>query len=291
MQQSGSDVWLVNGLKLFVHRFRDEDVPPSGLTLLLLHGFLDAGSTWDLTAGLLARAGHEVLAPDLRGFGKSEWVGAGGYYHFADYVADVASLVDQINPERLGVVGHSMGGTIAALYAAMDGDRIERLALLEGIGPPAMDVSEGPKRMARWLNDLRRIERVGKPLASMEDAIGRLAANNPMVPAPVLESRARLLTQLDERGRLVWCYDPLHRTTSPTPFRVEEFCAYLRLIKRPTLFISGGPAGFHPQDEGERVACIPDVSRVELPNAGHMMHWTEPAALSRALLEFFGARA
>src|SRR5262245_37916897 len=106
--ESGSDVWLVNGLKLFVHRFRDESAPPSGLTVLLLHGFLDAGSTWDLTAPLLAKAGHEVLAPDLRGFGKSDWIGAGGYYYFPDYVADVVALIDQINPERLGVVGHSM---------------------------------------------------------------------------------------------------------------------------------------------------------------------------------------
>lgn len=287
--ESGSDAWLVNGLKLFVHRFRDESVPPSGLTLLLLHGFLDAGSTWDLTAPLLARAGHEVLAPDLRGFGKSDRVGAGGYYHFPDYVADVTSLVAQINPERLGVVGHSMGGTVAVLYAAVAGERVERLAILEGIGPPAMNLEEAPNRMKQWLNDLRRSDRSPRPLSSMRDAVARLAANNPMVPEAVIESRARLLTRTDASGRLFWSYDPLHRTTSPMSFRADEFRSYLAKIACPTLFVSGGPRGYHPADEAERVAQIPSVTRVELPTAGHMMHWTEPAALSRELLTFFCA--
>lgn len=285
--QSGSDAWLVNGLRLFVHRFRDESTPPSGLTCLLLHGFLDAGSTWDLTAERLARAGHEVLAPDLRGFGKSEWIGAGGYYHFPDYVADVASLVDQMNPERLVVVGHSMGGSIATLYTATAGDRVEKLALLEGVGPPSMASSDGPGRVSQWLRDLRRIERVRKPLASMADAVARLAANNPMVPEAVLESRARLLTQLDERGRLVWSYDPLHRTTSPSLFKAEDFRVYLAQIKCPTLSIGGGPAGYHPPDEGERLASLRDARHIELPSAGHMMHWTEPASVASALLNFF----
>src|SRR5262245_47174457 len=112
----GSESWLVNGLKLFVHRFRDASAPPSGLTLLLLHGIFDAGSTWDLAAGPLSRAGHDVIAPDLRGFGKSDWIGPGGYYHFPDYVADIAALVDELNPARLGVVGHSLGGNVALLY-------------------------------------------------------------------------------------------------------------------------------------------------------------------------------
>src|SRR4051794_24555734 len=107
---SGSGYQRVNGLKLYVHRFRDPAAAPSGLTILLVHGFLDSGATWDLVAPRLARAGHDVVAPDLRGFGLSDYVGAGGYYHFPDYIADLAELVDAIAPRRLSVVGHSMGG-------------------------------------------------------------------------------------------------------------------------------------------------------------------------------------
>src|SRR5690242_21631642 len=104
-----------NGIDLFVHRFRDEAAAPSGLTVLLLHGYMDAGGTWDLVAPALAAAGHDVVAPDLRGFGRSDAVGPGGYYHFPDYVADVEALVRELAPERLAVVGHSMGGTVASL--------------------------------------------------------------------------------------------------------------------------------------------------------------------------------
>jgi hypothetical protein len=51
--------------------------------------------------------------------------------------------------------------------------------------------------------------------------------------------------------------------------------------------VSGGPAGWHPPDEAERLACIPHASRFELPSAGHMMHWTEPGALAQRLFSFF----
>lgn len=284
-----TDFWLIHGLKLFVHRFRDQSAAPSGLTLLVLHGIFDAGSTWDLCAGPLTRAGHEVIAPDLRGFGKSDWIGAGGYYHFADYVADMAALVDQLNPPRLGLIGHSMGGSIAALYAGVRGERLEKLALLEGMGPPTMEPTLAVDRMQAWLRDLTRVARVPRPLASMSDAVARLAANNPDVPQEVLETRARLLTRMDEDGRLVWAHDPLHRTTSPTSFRVDEFKTFLSRIPCPTLLVSGGPKGWHPPDEAERAAAIPKTTQVELPAAGHMMHWTDPLGLARELLAFFGS--
>ncbi len=278
----------VNGLRLWVHRFRDASAPPSGLTILLVHGFMDAGSTWDLVAPALARGGNDVVAPDLRGFGQSEFVGAGGYYHFPDYVADLAELVDALAPRRLAVVGHSMGGTIAALYAGAYPERVERLALLEGMGPVATEPRVAVDRMHAWLRTMREVSRVPKPLSSLQEAIERLALHHPRVTREVIESRAKLLTRADETGRLVWAYDPLHRTTAPTPFNGETFKEFLRRIECPTLVVSGGSTGWHPPDEEDRVACLSRAQRVELPNAGHMMHWTEPGALGQRLAKFFG---
>lgn len=282
-----------NGLRLRVHRFRDESVPSSGLVLLLLHGYMDAGGTWDLMAPHLTREGHELLAPDLRGFGESEGVGAGGYYHFVDYVADVDALVRQLVPAeaRLGVVGHSMGGTVASLFAGARPERVERLALLEGIGPPAMAASTAVDRVRAWLRQLEQVQRAPRPLESMDDALRRLAANHPRVAREVLASRARWLTRLDAEGRLTWASDPLHRTTSPMPFQVDVFEAFLVKIACPTLAVGGGPTGYHPEDEADRIRKIPDVETAELPDAGHMMHWTRPAELGALLARFFdGAR-
>lgn len=277
----------VNGIGLCVHRFVDEGVQASGLTILLLHGFMDAGGTWDLVAAALAHAGHEVIAPDLRGFGASERLGGGAYYYFSDYVADVAALVDRMNPGRLAIVGHSMGGAIATLYTGASGERVERLALLEGLGtmgePPAMAVD----RMQTWLRQLKELDRTPRVLASMEEAVSRLARNHPHIAPEVLATRAPRLTSTDAEGRLVWAYDPMHRTRSPIPFQAEAFKVFLGRIACPTLIVSGGPTGWHPPEEAERMACIPRTSFVELPDAGHMLHWTAPADLSRALNAFF----
>jgi len=281
------------GLRLRVHRFQDASVSPTGHTLLLLHGFMDAGGTWDLVAPHLTRAGHTLLAPDLRGFGESEPVGAGGYYHFVDYIADVAALVrDLVAPDqRIGLIGHSMGGTIASLYAGANPERVARLALLEGLGPPSMAPSIAVDRTRAWLRNLDQLDRTPRKLDSMDEAVRRLQANHPRVPREVLATRAKWLTRLDSAGQLVWAYDPMHRTTSPMPFQVELFAAFLAKIECPTLVVGGGPLGFHPEDEAHRIAQIPNATVAELETAGHMMHWTQPDALGEQLVAFFGARA
>lgn len=288
MRQS-SDYLTVNGIQLCVHRFRDEAAPASGLLVLLLHGFLDAGTSWDRVAARLAAAGHEVVAPDLRGFGQSAWVGAGGYYHFPDYVADVAALVDALSPARLALVAHSMGGSIGVYYTGTFPERVERLAILEGLGPPHNEPEIMVSRMATWLRDLRRVDRTPRPLGSLDDAIARLAAYHPRVPREVLAVRAAQLTRVDAEGRRTWAYDPLHRTMAPTPFSATAFQEFLRRITCPTLLVSGGPLGWHVADADARAACLQRVTRFELPDAGHMMHWTEPDALGARLAEFFDA--
>jgi pimeloyl-ACP methyl ester carboxylesterase len=273
------------GLSLCVHRFRDRQAPPNGKTILLLHGFLDSGATWDLVGAELAPGGAEIYAPDMRGFGKSDRVGAGGYYHFPDYVADVAALVDRIAPSELVLVGHSMGGSVACLFTGACPDRVHKLVLLEGVGPPAMVPADALARTRRWLQDLRHAKG-SRPLASLEDATHRLAATHPAIDRSILASRAPHLSIAGPDGSLVWAHDPLHRTTSPAIFQVESFKTFLAEIRCPVTFVSGGEAGWHPVDEAERLAAFPTPPRkVVLEGAGHMMHWTRPADVARVILE------
>ena len=174
-----------NGLSLSVVEWAAEK---PRATCLLLHGFMDAAATFDLVAPALAAAGVRVVAPDLRGFGESDRVSGGGYYHFPDYVADVDALVrEHIAEGDLYVVGHSMGGTVATLFCGSRPERIAKLAVLEGLGPPDSEHDLSPLRTRKWLDDL---EKAPKNAAMTEDeAMSRLVTAHPRVPRDVLATR------------------------------------------------------------------------------------------------------
>jgi pimeloyl-ACP methyl ester carboxylesterase len=72
------------------------------------------------------------------------------------------------------------------------------------------------------------------------------------------------------------------------PFLMASFKAFLQRVTCPVLVVSGGALGWHPPGEEEREACLRHLERFELPQAGHMMHWTAPDALAARLIAFFG---
>lgn len=261
------------------------DTPPLS-TLVMLHGFGDSAGTWAEVAAPLALLGHRVIAPDLRGFGESDWVGAGGYYHFPDYLADLDELTRALHLEKISLVGHSMGGTVAALFAGSRPALIEALALLEGLGPPDNDPVYAPDRVTRWLDDLRAGGRDRQKTMSREEAFERLRRQHGAIDAATL---ARVLPRLLKEtapGQFQWHFDPLHRTTSPTPFFASSYRAFAARVACPTLLLHGGADGFHPADEAERVAAFRHATEREIAGAGHMMHWTRPAEVAAALGSF-----
>lgn len=264
----------------------------AGEPLVLLHGFMDAAGSFDLLAPRLAAAGYRVLAPDLRGFGKTEWIGAGGYYHFWDYIADLEGLRAALGLDRMLLVGHSMGGSVTTLYASAMPERVRAAVIVEGCGPPDTPASVQPDRLRRWLRDLEKIKRQdARSLDSMEEALYRLKANHTTVPDELLASRVAHLVVAGEDGTLSWAFDPLHRTTSPAGFQALLYKAYAARIECPVLFVGGGPQGFHTEDEAERLAAFGDLEHVELDGAGHMVHWTRPAELADLVSGFFRRRA
>ena len=279
---------VANGLPQHVHEWHGEAAPRG--TALLLHGFMDAGASWELVAPLLCGAGFRVLAPDLRGFGDGPRAPAGSYYHFPDYVLDTAEILRALVPddEVLHVVGHSMGGTVATLFVGTFPERVASLAVLEGIGPPDNAYEIAPLRMRRWVDDMRR--HAGKPpksIGTMENALTRLRGSHSAVPLEILRDRAAHLVRPHaggEEGALAWRFDDLHRSTSPFPFYAKAYEAFARCVTCPVLFVSGGPEGFHTPDEDERLAAFGNLRRVEL-GGGHMMHWTRSAELGHALVE------
>lgn len=270
-----------------------ERAPAAGRrTVVLLHGYMDAAGTWDLVAPRLAAEGHRVLAPDLRGFGQGARVPRGGYYHFVDYVADVAAVLDAVAPEaEVALVGHSMGGTVATLFAGTRPSRVGRLVCVEGLGPPDMTPAMAPVRMRAWIDGVARVRERGRERSSFTraEALRRLALNHPGVLPEVLASRLpHLVDERPDEGEdhVTWRSDPLHRTTSPMPFFASVLVAFAKEVTCPVLFVSGGPQGYHPPDEAERLAAFANVEQLEIADAGHMVHWTRPDALTDHLVRF-----
>lgn len=261
-------------------------------TVVLVHGFMDAATSWDRVAPTLAERGHRVLAPDMRGFGTGPRAPAGSYYHFADYVGDLAAVLAAVAPsEPLALVGHSMGGTITTLFAGAFPERVVRFANLEGLGPPDNGWEIAPVRMRRWIQQVATTPPREEPSLPTEEAFARLASSHPRVSQATLRERFAQLAEdvgvVDGVPRVRWRFDPLHRTTSPTPFFAKTFIEFAKRIACPVLFVSGGPTGFHVDDEEDRLAAFQRLTRETLEGAGHMLHWTRPTELAALLADFF----
>ncbi len=283
MREPRGETLEANGL---LHRvWTWEPRAPREGTILCAHGFLDVGRTFHWMATALAERGHRVMAFDWRGHGESQWLPAGAYYHFFDYVGDLEALVRLCVEGPLTLVGHSMGGTASVLFSASFPELVDRLVLVEGLGPEAPEVLPGPTLTRRWVDSVRKArEKPLRPQPSLEAAAERILARNPGLDP----QRAKAIASWSMReveGGFVWRFDPVHRTRGPYPFRPEVFAEFLRSLPMPVLCIEG-ERGYRTRDHEERRALLEGARFVEVPGAGHMLHWENPEALADAIDAF-----
>ena len=270
-------------------------VPASGLdlnlfeweggdtTLLLLHGYLDTGGTFGPMVRQLDPALH-VLAPDMRGHGRSDRVSADGYYHFHDYVRDVRALVRAHARRKLVVMGHSMGGGIAMLFAGTWPEVVERLILVEGMGPMAESAGDAPARMRRWVREMDS-PREGRRYGSLDEVARSLVTRNPGLGAACAVEVAGHLAE-EREGAWVWRHDPLHRTRNPHPYEPQRYAPFVEAITCPVLLVTGGRTWYRWEDLPDRRRRLADRRRIHWPDCGHMVHWERPEALAAAVSAF-----
>jgi len=253
--------------------------------VLLLHGFLEHAHAWDLVAPRLAAAGFRTLALDFRGHGDTERVGAGGYYHFADYAADLAFVVRALGG-RVAMVGHSMGAAAALLWAGVEPERAVALVAVDGLGPPGRTPEEAPAHFVTWLEGLERVAERGRTAPAPDDAAARLRERFPRFSPAVARHMAEHGTRI-EGGRRVWKFDALHQTTMPQPYYTAQARAFWRRITCPVLYVEGEESAFRlePGDTAERLAVL-RARRVTIAGAGHHPHLERPEATAAVLLEF-----
>lgn len=259
-----------------------------GPVVLFLHGFLEHAHVWDQVAPALAETGYHVYALDWRGHGDSEWVGAGGYYHFADYVADLSSVVRELGG-RAALVAHSMGGGAAVLYAGTEPERATALVSIEGLGVTDSDPAIAPDRYASWIGDLSRVaDRRRSPL-SLDAATALLRERFPRF-SPSAARHMALFGSREVEGGREWKFDPLHQSGAPQPYYVAQARAFWRRVSCPVLYVEGGDSAFHlpPEELRERLELLA-ARRQTIAGVAHHPHLEHPEELVRVLLRFLTA--
>jgi pimeloyl-ACP methyl ester carboxylesterase len=266
--------------------------------LFLLHGWMDVAASFQFLVDAFARDWY-VIAPDLRGYGKSAWQPQG--YWYADYVADLEALLDVFAPgERAHLAGHSLGGNVVLHYAGVRPERVRTVISLDAFGLRAEDSAQAPDKFAKWLDALAA-KREFRPYANLDAVADRLQKTNPRLP----RDKARFLAghwaeeMSDGRARLT--SDPRHRLPFPSIYRIEETYAVWSRIVAPTLWIAAADSHIpkwlaeHPEGEGatdsfaeirRRLTHIPHADLVVIPRAGHMLHHDQPEAVAAALEPF-----
>lgn len=288
MTPCSSDFLTLRGLNCHVRSWG----APGARPLLLLHGWMDASASFQFFADafLAAAPGWRLIAPDWRGFGMSEWAIDGSYAH-ADYLADLDALVGQMQLAPVTILGHSLGGWIACMYAAARPDQVARVINVEGMGVRAREAAEAPAYLGQWLDELKS-SRLPKSYASFDELAARIVKNNPALPPERALFAARHWAAQIAPGVVTLLADPGHNTRLPGLFRLDEAKALWDAIACPVLWVeaeqSGNAArhGITPEGLAERRGSLKTARPASIAGAGHMAHLEQPAALARLALDF-----
>ena len=279
-------------------------INPALPPLVLVHGWMDVGASYQFMVDALSSRfaqGRRIIAPDWRGFGLTAPAsGHGGQdsYWTADYLADLDFLLDHLVPgQPIDLVGHSMGGNIAMMYAGVRPERVRRLVNLEGFGLAASQPSQAPSRYAKWMDELKSLHRGDTRLKSYASADGvaqRLMKTNPRLSLDKANWLATHWARLDASGEWQILGDAAHKITNAHIYKVDETLEIYRRITAPVLAVEAADdslskwwAGKYTLAEyHERLKTVPSARVSVIADAGHMLHHDQPEVLA-GLIEGF----
>lgn len=272
---SEQEGWVSSdGLRLHYVSWGREDAPP----VVMLHGLRSYAHTWEPVAEALVDR-YRVIALDQRGRGLSDWDPQRDYYAAA-YVRDLNALVKHLGLRRFVLVGHSMGGANAFVYA---GERPEHLAglVIEDIGPGASAGSQGSERIKRELKETPHW------FGSWDEARAFWRRQRPNISEVALESRLVHSLREDANGMIVWRHDAegiAAARLAATPEQLVHLWPLVRNLHVPTLLVRGGDSDFLSAEvAAEMAAANPVIDPVSIPGATHYVHDDQLLAFNQAL--------
>lgn len=249
-------------MRLHLHKWGDRTLP----AILCLHGVQGHGARFRRLAEERLAGRFHVVAPDLRGHGRSAWDPP---WSIPAHVGDVAELAEELSPAV--VLGHSFGGRLVLELAARDPGRVPRAILLD----PAIEVPRDVAA-AHAGEEARR-----GPFASGEAAIASRAAEAPRAARAFLEEEmdAHLTDELRFR------YSPLAAVTI-----FGELAAAPPASPRcPTLLVVAETTDFTTPEAVARLEDTVDELTVVRVPGGHIVLWDAFAETADAIDAFLAA--
>jgi pimeloyl-ACP methyl ester carboxylesterase len=275
----------VRGLRYNLRKWGHEGARP----ILFLHGTQDSSITFQFVVDEL-REDWCVVAPDWRGHGHSQWVHQGYWFH--ELLADLDAIMDALFPSHpVPLVGHSLGGNLAGVYAGLKPDRLTHLISLDGFGPLTNLVPVDVKQILSRLLTIRTADRQHTSYASLEEVAARLMRGNLRLSRPNALFLAQHLSIEDGEGGLRWRFDPSHQKSLPSLHSMAEWGHIWSGVRAPALWISSQDnrpfsATAVPGELDRRAAMMPKVTRIAIPNSGHNLHHDEPARVAELIERF-----
>jgi len=278
---ASSSAWHdIRGVRYHVYEWGNRDNP----LLVLLHGLGDTGASFQFLVDELERDWF-VIAPDWRGFGLSHC--RCDSYWFPDYIADLDGLLQIYQPdEPVNLLGHSMGANAAGIYAGTFPERVAKFVNVEGFGLADNDSGNAPSNYRRWVEQSRQMPAYST-YPELEDLARRINRRSPGMSPEQAMFVAGHWAERGEDGLIHLRADPAHKLPNAVQYRRAEAEACWNSVTAPVLLVVGENTDFKA---AMKVWLDPDESRhpfhgaesVEIPGAGHMVHFEAPAALARA---------
>jgi pimeloyl-ACP methyl ester carboxylesterase len=256
---------------------------PQGKPILAFHGWLDNANSFEPLAKFFPE--YRFIAVDLPGHGKSSHKPDGTLYHFAEYTIEIVSIAEALGLKDFILLGHSMGAAICTLVAGTGLLSIDKLILIEALGP----VSSPPTNAPDILHDA--IKQILHPrgkketfFPNWESAVSvRMRAGDMK-----RESVEMLMDRGLEKGPkglkpgrdLRLHYNSLFRLTE------EQVIAFCKKITCPTLLILG-ESSMYPITSiyEERRKAISKLTELTLPG-GHHLHLDSPESVAKSIHAF-----
>ncbi len=244
---------------------------------------MGSGANWRRVVPQFQKS-YQVLTYDQRGHGWSFKPEKG--YAPEDYSLDLKLILDELNWSKISLIGHSMGGRNALHFAQKYPQRLEAL-VIEDIGPQG--------NLAAMEKTIQMVEEVPVPFASKLEAKKYFDGEFTRAHSHILAQY--FYTNIESRadGTADWRFSKNAILSSLRLGHFQPRWDAVRDLTVPTLFIRGERSQDLPKDEFLKVLALknPHVRGVEVPNAGHWVHFDNPDGFITVVSEFltFALRA